>query len=529
MLKTVKSKVIISIVSLSIIGLIGTISYLSATLQTLSNNTTQKSLQMLSQSIFQTMTGSMMIGDASVVKETLKNAQSIEGIESLNIYKSKKVQEIYAPNESFTNDTLIKSVLNSKETKVIETDENSHHKVRMIKPMIAQAKCLSCHYSSKEGDVLGAMDLVISLDNNDEDIDSAKLKLFITLMIISIFFAIGASIFFSKEIFTPLYNLKKRISSLVSGDKDLTKRLAVVEGNEFGDTAKEVNKFIEMIQETINDIKSLGKQNSLIASEISQSSHNIQSSTEKERQIVIQTNEKSLDIQSLLEESLEASKDTTQNVKEAQDELNVAKTSLSQLSSEVDSFVEVENELSAELLELKQDADQVKNVLDVIKDIAEQTNLLALNAAIEAARAGEHGRGFAVVADEVRKLAERTQKSLTEIDINIGTIVQSINDVSDKMDTNATNIKTLIDVSDQVESNIDVTSTAIDKTQKVASKATDDSIKIASNINEIIKDINNIEAISSTNNDSILSIEDELIKLVKIANSLQESIDKFKS
>jgi len=529
MLKTVKSKVILSIVLLSIVGLVSTIYYLSTTLQNLSNKTTQKSLVMLSESIFQTMTGSMMMGDSAVVEEALKSAQGINGIESLYIHKSKAVREIYSPNEKFSGDLLIKEVLSTKESKMVEKDDKSHHTVRLIKPMIAQAKCLSCHYNSKEGDILGAMDLVISLDDNDADIEDTEIELLIGIIIISILFTIGASIFFSREIFNPLSNLKRRISSLVSGDKDLTKRLDAVEGNEFGDTAKEVNKFIEMIQETVNDIKSLGYQNSSIASEIAQSSHIIRNSTEEERLIVQKTNEKSLVIKTLLEESLEASKETTQNVEKAQGELNIAKSSLNQLSSEVDSFVEVENELSGELLELRQDADQVKNVLDVIKDIAEQTNLLALNAAIEAARAGEHGRGFAVVADEVRKLAERTQKSLTEIDISVGTIVQSINDVSDKMDTNATSIKNLIDVSSTVESNIDVTSSAIDKTTQVANKATNDSIKIASDISEIILDINSIEKISFSNNTSILNIEDELEKLVEIANSLQESIDKFKS
>lgn len=156
---------------------------------------------------------------------------------------------------------------------------------------------------------------------------------------------------------------------------------------------------------------------------------------------------------------------------------NSQASSLEQTAQAVEEITSSMQNVSGKTGEVIQQSEDIKNVIGIIRDIADQTNLLALNAAIEAARAGEHGRGFAVVADEVRKLAERTQKSLGEIEANTNLLVQSINDMGEFIREQTTGVTQINEAISHLESvtqeNVEIANASAQISERVDSVARD--------------------------------------------------------
>ena len=205
------------------------------------------------------------------------------------------------------------------------------------------------------------------------------------------------------------------------------------------------------------------------------------------------------ELKSILGHDLIDASKSKDNIVEVSKKLYGIRGEISDIVDKLQEASHYQNTLAEDLIRVSNDTKQVKEVISVISDIADQTNLLALNAAIEAARAGEHGRGFAVVADEVRKLAENTQKSLTEINATINVVSQSISDTSDQMNNSSESIEVLAKISMEASSRMDGISEAIKESVSLSESTIKSYTLNAGKSEEIISDISTIDELSRGN------------------------------
>jgi len=435
---------------------------------------------------------------SDVTREELQALEAIE--EDLDIY-SKKIEEVKSLHMTGATAEKIDSAV-----KV-----NDGPALRALLSLSKTRERMTAEHT---------VDMSSSIDNSLSILFGVVVAALVILSVLVVVISIS--------ILKPLEKFHHAISDISSGRGDLTRRLDESGNDEFAQLAGCFNRFIETLQSMMGDVtRSIGNLSSA-TQKMSSVTTNAQANIQQQQAEIGQSATAVEEMSATSQEVARGAGMAADAAKTANEQANNGRRVVSETVIAIQSLAGAVEQAGDVIKKLEHNADSIGSVIDVIRDIAEQTNLLALNAAIEAARAGEQGRGFAVVADEVRTLAQRTQESTQEIQNMIEALQAGARKAVTAMEHGRTQADVSVEQAGQAGQ-------SLDSINEMAAKITEMITHIATAAEEqnavtadVAKNINSINELSSMTASGSEQASTACVELAQINDQLQSVVGGFK-
>ena len=361
-----------------------------------------------------------------------------------------------------------------------------------------------------------------------EDKNSFSFWLVLSISSVVIFITLAAGYLIANSITSRIRVMRRYLMELKE-TKNINQELRLGKSaDEIGVIGGVLNEFLDSIRQVFVQLAPQSKENLKTAQNLLNSANSVMTRTNEGFELSNKTEATGEEVEITLKHSIDKTNSTMHDILNAKEELDKVSSLIINFVESIRKDAELQEDLVQNVTMLDKEAQNVKGILNAIDDIASQTNLLALNAAIEAARAGEHGRGFAVVADEVRQLAERTQHSLNEIDAIINPIVQSINGVNTQITQKAKGFYQIVEESQTLQDAIASIADRIQSVSVLAEETMEGSAALGKDMQTLLE---NNKALNQSLQDiagemhSVSSVSDELEHR---AVEMEEKINTFK-
>ena len=447
--------------------------------------------------------GAMVFGDTASAGATLQSLANSTRVKSAVIYNEDGSPFVwYVRGEGKSSGSLPAGLPLRAQSQAIEVDDSA---LRLFESI------------ESDGARAGTIYMEVGLDEMQEAVSAATRSAVLACLVVSVL-AVAVSLLLQRGITGPLNRVVAALKDIAEGEGDLTRRLPVDSSDEVGLLSQCFNTFIERVHSIISEF-------SASASDLNRNAALLSSTAkETERGVVSQQTE----IQQVVNAVREMASVVAENAETADSEAKEGNRVVKATMAQIESLSRDINAASEVIDKLQQETDSIGSVLDVIRGIAEQTNLLALNAAIEAARAGEQGRGFAVVADEVRTLASRTQTSTQEIQDMIERLQTGAREAVQMMEKGTAqageSVKQAAAASNSLNAITEGVSSIKDKTNQIASASEEQSAATR----EMENNMNNIASVARQTSESSVQIAANSAQVAKLADQMEGIVGQFR-